>query len=87
MMSLAMSACTSRSVSGSGSCCCAGCVANFAQVVVKGPLPLSVGRLGGQGVEQFGRSEPLVSGLEYPLLFLDHVHEFDSNQGVLGCLK
>jgi len=49
-------------------------------------LPLSVGRLGGQGVEQFGRSEPLVSGLEYHLFFLDHVHEFDSNQGVLGCL-
>jgi hypothetical protein len=62
-------------------------VANFAQVVVKGWLPLSVGRLGGPGVEQFGRSEPLVSGLEYHLFFLDHVHEFDSNQSVLGCLK
>ena len=54
---------------------------------MKGQLPLSVGRLGGQGVEQFGRGEPLVSGLEYHLFFLDHVHEFDSNQGVLGCLK
>gem|GEM_PF-3333747 len=62
-------------------------VANFAQEVMKGQLPLSVGRLGGQGVEQFGRSEPLVSGLEYHLFFLDHVHEFDANQRVLGCLK
>src|SRR5262249_22405148 len=64
-----------------------GCVANFAQVVVKGELPLSVERLGGQGVELIGRSEPLVSGLKYHLFFLDHVHEFDSNQSVLGCLK
>jgi len=64
-----------------------GCVANFAQVVVQGELPLSVGRLGGQGGEQFGRSEPLVSGLAYHLFFLDHVHEFDSNHSVLGCLK
>ena len=34
-----------------------GCVANFAQEVVKGQLPLSVEGLSGQGVEQFGRSE------------------------------
>src|SRR5437667_716429 len=54
-----------------------GSVANFAHVVVKEWLPLSVGRLGGQGVEQFGRSEPLVPGLEYHLFFPDHVHEFD----------
>ena len=59
-------------------------VANFTQVVVKEQLPLSVGRLGGQGVEQFGRSEPLVSGLEYHLFFLDHVHEFYPHQGALG---
>ena len=64
-----------------------GSVANFAHVVVKESLPLSVGRLGGQGVEQFGRSEPLVSGLEYHLFFLDHVYEFDANQRVLGCRK
>ena len=59
----------------------------FCSEVVEGQLPLSVEGLNGQGVEQFGRSEPLVSGLEYHLFFLDHVHEFDSNQGVLGCLK
>ena len=53
----------------------------------EGVVALSVGRLGGQRVEQFGRSEPLVSGLEYHLFFLDHVHEFDSNQGVLRCLE
>ena len=41
-------------------------------------LPLSVERLGGQGVEQFGRSEPLVPGLEYHLFFPDHV---DSHRG------
>jgi len=56
-------------------------------VVVKEWLPLSGGRLGSQGVEQFGRSEPLVPGLEYHLFFPDHVHEFDSNQGVLSCIK
>ncbi len=50
-------------------------------------MPLSVGRLGGQGVEQFGRSEALVSGLHPHLSFLDHVHEFDSNECVLGCLE
>jgi len=38
-----------------------GCVANFAQEVVKGQLPLSVEGLRGQGVEQFGCSEALVS--------------------------
>src|SRR5881398_2787308 len=64
-----------------------GSVTNFAHVVVKEWLPLSVGRLGGQGVEQFGRSEPLVPSLEYHLFFLDHMHEFDSNQSVLNCLK
>ena len=57
-----------------------GCVANFAQEVVKGQLPLSVGGLGGQGVEQFGRSEALVSGLDHHLFFLDHVHEFDTRR-------
>ena len=47
------------------------CVANFAQVVVQGELPLSVERLGGQGVEQFGRSEALVSLFDHQLPFLD----------------
>ena len=57
--------------------CPEGCVANFAQEVVKGQLPLSEGRLSGQGVEQFGRSEALVSGLHPHLSFLDHVHELN----------
>ena len=39
-------------------------------------MPLSVGRLGGQGVEQFGRSKALVSLLNHQLSFPDHVHEF-----------
>src|SRR5262249_20645743 len=67
-------------------CLCIGSVANFAQAVVKESLPLSVGRLGGQGVEQFGRSAPLGPGLEYPLSVLDHVHKFYSNQDVLRCI-
>src|SRR5262249_13303956 len=64
-----------------------GCVANFAQEVAKGQLPLSVEGLRGQGVEQFGRSEALVSLLDYQLPFLDHVHELNPHQGVLGCLE
>ncbi len=40
---------------------------------------LSVGKLGGQGVELFGRSEAFVSGLDHPLSFLDHVHEFHTS--------
>ena len=62
-------------------------VANFAQEVMQGQLSLSVWGLSGQGVEQFGRSEALVSGLDHQLFFLDHVHEFDPNQRVLGCLE
>jgi hypothetical protein len=57
----------------------AGCVANFVQEVVKGQLPLSAGGLGGQGVEQFGRSEAFVSLLNHQLSFPDHVHEFYTN--------
>ncbi len=57
-----------------------GVVANFAQEVVKGQLPLSGEGLRGQGVEQSGRSEALVSGRLSQLSFLDHVHEFDSNE-------
>ena len=64
-----------------------GSVANFAQEVVKRQLPLSVWGLSGQGVEQFGRSEALFSGLHHHLSFLDHVHEFDPDQGVLGCVE
>jgi hypothetical protein len=43
--------------------------------------------LGSQGVEQFGRSEALFSGLYHHLPFLDHMHEFDPDQSVLGCLE
>jgi hypothetical protein len=53
-----------------------GFVANFAQEVVKEQWPLSAGGLGGQGVEQFGRSKALVSLLNHQLSFPDHVHEF-----------
>ena len=54
---------------------------------MKGQLPLSVGGLGGQGVEQFGRSEALVSLFDHHLSFLDHMHKLDPDQRVLGCLK
>ena len=54
---------------------------------MKGQLSLLVEGLRGQSVELFGRSEALCSGLNYNLSFLDHVHEFDADQGVLGCLE
>ena len=47
---------------------------------MKGQLPLSAEGLGGQGVEQFGRSAALVSGLDHQLFFLNHVHEFDTGE-------
>jgi hypothetical protein len=65
----------------------AGFVANFAQEIVKGQLPLSVGRLRGQGVEQFGGSAALVSSLHPHLSFLEHVHEINPHECVLGCLE
>src|SRR5499427_198342 len=61
-----------------------GFVANFAQEIVTGQLPLSVGRLRGQRVEQFGRSAAFGSLLNYQRLFPDHVHDLDPDQGVLG---
>jgi hypothetical protein len=54
---------------------------------MKGQLFLSVSGLRGEGVEQFGHCEALVSGLHPQLPFLDHVHEFDPDQGVLGCVE
>ena len=54
---------------------------------MKGQLPLSKWELSGQRVEQFGRSEALFPGLYDHLSFLDHVHEFDPDQGVLGCVE
>jgi hypothetical protein len=41
-------------------------------------LTWSVGCLGSQGVELFGRSEALVSGLNHQLPFFDHGHEFNT---------
>jgi hypothetical protein len=54
---------------------------------MKGQLPWSVEKLRGQGIELFGRSEALCSGLYYHLSFLNHVHEFDPNERVLGSRK
>ena len=54
---------------------------------MKEQLPLSAGGLGGQGVEQFGRSEALVSPLNSQLSFPDHVHEFDTDESGLRCVK
>ena len=54
---------------------------------MKGQLPLSGWGLRGQRVEQFGRGEALFPGLHDHLSFLDHVHEFDPDQGILGCVK
>ena len=54
---------------------------------MKGELPLSGWGLCGQRVEQFGRSEALFPGLHDDLPFFDHVHEFDPDQCVLGCLE
>ena len=47
-----------------------GFVANFAQEVIPGQLPLSVRRLGGESVELFGRSAALFSLLDHYLPFL-----------------
>jgi hypothetical protein len=64
-----------------------GFVANFAQEVVKGQLPCLWKGLGGQGVEQFGRSAALVALFDHHLPFLDHVHQLDPDQRVLSGLK
>ena len=54
---------------------------------MKGQLPLSVRGLGSQGVEQFGRSAALSSGLDHQLCLLDHMHEFDTGERPLGRVK
>src|SRR5262252_7928925 len=69
------------------SCANSGFVANFAQEVEKGQLPLTVKGLSSQGVEQFGRSEAFVFSLHYHLSFLDHVHELNPNECVLSGLE
>ena len=43
--------------------------------------------LGGQRIELFGRSEALGSLLNHQLSFLDHVHEFDTDERCLRCVK
>jgi len=40
-----------------------------------------------EGVELFGRSEALVSGLDHHLFLLDHMHEFDTGERPLGCVE
>ena len=49
--------------------------------MAKGQWSVAGGGLRRQGVEQFGRSEALVFGLDPHLFFLDHVHEFDPDEG------
>jgi hypothetical protein len=56
-----------------------GCVANFAQKVMQGQLPLSIRGLRCEGVEQFGRSKTLILLLDDHLPFLDHMHEFHTS--------
>jgi len=51
---------------------------------MKGYLPLSMWGLSSEGVEQFGRSEALVSGLNYHLFLLNPMHEFDTSECPLG---
>ena len=78
---------SARRASASFSSSRAGSVANIAQEAMQGQLPLCGWGLSSQGVEQFGRSEALVSSLHHHLSFLNHMHEFDPDQGVLGCLE
>jgi hypothetical protein len=42
-----------------------------------------VGGLSGQGVELFSHSEAFCPFRDYPLLFLEHVHEFNASQRAL----
>jgi hypothetical protein len=56
-----------------------GFVANFAQEVLKGQLPLSVRGLCGQGGELFGRGEALFDSV-FQRLFSQHVHQFDADE-------
>ena len=46
----------------------------------EGALPLSEGGLSGHSEELCGRSEGVVSLLDHQLPFLEHVHQFDTNQ-------
>ena len=51
---------------------------------MKGQLSPLVEGLRGQSIELFGRSEAFVSGPDYQLFLLDHVHEFDPDEYVLS---
>jgi hypothetical protein len=53
---------------------------------MQGQLSLSVRELRGQSVDLFGRSAAFVSGLDYQLFLLAHMHALDPNEGVLDCL-
>ena len=57
-----------------------GCVANFAQGVMKEQLALSVEGLRREGVEQFSHHAVLFFLLSHQLPFLEHVHEFDPDK-------
>jgi len=57
----------------------AGSVANFAQEVLQGQLPLSVRGLRGQGIELFSRGEALLDSV-FQLPFAQHVHQFDADK-------
>ena len=56
-----------------------GSVANFAQEVLQGQLPLSVRGLRGQGIELFSRGEALLDSV-FQLPFAQHVHQFDADK-------
>ena len=53
----------------------------------EGALPLSEGGLSGHSEKLCGRSEGVVSGLDHQLPFLEHVHQFDTNQSRLRRVK
>ena len=63
-----------------------GSVANFAQEVLKGQLPLSVRGLRGQGVALFGCGEALLDSV-FQLRFSPHVHHFDADESYLSRVK
>jgi hypothetical protein len=54
---------------------------------MKGQLPLAVRSLSGESVELFGRSAALFPLLNHHLFFLDHVHEFDTDERPLCCIE
>ena len=59
-----------------------GCVANFAQEVMKGQVTPVCGEITRRGSSTvFGHSETLVLGLDHHLSLLEHVHEFNTSIG------